>query len=228
MYKKESMRIVQTVLGLALGGVFVLSALSKSVNIFSIGQTTDDFLGLLGMDILYGFGMFFAGTFCVIELVLGILAMRKEFRPIAVLGMFVLLLFFTYLTYINYTDLYGGIESCGCFGEIIHFTAPQTFYKNVILLLIVCCLIPVSLREISVKNGMRSMIAKNRKYLGTTFGITTLMPLYSYALMNVLPPYAYLVIYVCLSLCVILYVTPIPIYIKRRYGHIIINNLLKT
>lgn len=218
MYKKEFLRIVQTALGLALGGVFILSSLSKAVNIFSIGQTTDDFLGLLGMDSLYGFGMFFAGAFCVIELFLGILAMRKEFRPIAVLGMFALLLFFTYITYINYTDLYGGIESCGCFGEIIHFTAPQTFYKNVILFLIVCCLIPVSLREISVKSGIRSMIARNRKYLGTTLGITILMPLYSYAMMNVLPPYTYLVIYVCLSLCVILYATPIPRYILYKYS----------
>ena len=44
--------------------------------------------------------------------------------------------FFTYITYINYTDLYGGIESCGCFGELIHFTPASSFYKNIALFIL--------------------------------------------------------------------------------------------
>jgi len=39
------------------------------------------------------------------------------------------------LTYINLVAPLGGIESCGCFGELIHLNAKETFFKNLLLLI---------------------------------------------------------------------------------------------
>ena len=58
--------------------------------------------------------------------------------------------YFTYITYLNLVSLYGQIESCGCFGEVIHLTPAESFYKNVVLLslsLIACALIVYNKRD---------------------------------------------------------------------------------
>ena len=41
---------------------------------------------------------------------------------------------FTYITYLNLVSLYGQIESCGCFSEVIHLSPAESFYKNVVLM----------------------------------------------------------------------------------------------
>lgn len=46
------------------------------------------------------------------------------------------MVYFTCITYLNYIDRYGQIESCGCFGEVIHLSPEESFWKNVVLLTI--------------------------------------------------------------------------------------------
>ena len=46
------------------------------------------------------------------------------------------ILVFTILTYSIYTDPYGGINECGCFGEAVHLSNGATFAKNLILLVV--------------------------------------------------------------------------------------------
>lgn len=58
------MRIIQVILGQALGGVFILSSLSKAVSFLCLGQTTNDFLGLF-WGIRYGIGVLLANIFYV-------------------------------------------------------------------------------------------------------------------------------------------------------------------
>lgn len=43
---------------------------------------------------------------------------------------------FSVLTYLIYTDPYGGINECGCFGEAFHLSNGATFAKNILLLLL--------------------------------------------------------------------------------------------
>ena len=48
---------------------------------------------------------------------------------------FVLLTFFTWLTAVNYfaPSLFGSIESCGCFGDLIHFSPLASFIKSAVM-----------------------------------------------------------------------------------------------
>ena len=41
--------------------------------------------------------------------------------------------FFTIITIVNLTDQYANIQSCGCFGELIHISPTVSLIKNVIL-----------------------------------------------------------------------------------------------
>ncbi len=114
--------------------IFLLSSLMKAVNVYSFSQTINSFCGLLGLDGFYGYGVLLAILICTIECLLPLLSMSNRYKGIVVWCYPVILGYFTYITFINYTDLYGGIESCGCFGELIHLSPAASFYKNIVLL----------------------------------------------------------------------------------------------
>lgn len=124
---------ISNTLCLGLGMIFILSAVLKAISLHSFSQTVNSFCGLLGMDSLYGYGLPLAIAIIACELMIGLCSVVKPFQKIVVWIYPVVLGYFTYITYINYTDLYGGIESCGCFGELIHFTPASSFYKNIAL-----------------------------------------------------------------------------------------------
>lgn len=72
---------------------------------------------------------------CVLEFVIGLCVivgfMKKNLSIVYV----AILSFFLWLTGINlfFPSLIGSIESCGCFGELIHFTPTTSFIKSFIL-----------------------------------------------------------------------------------------------
>ena len=126
-------RVLRKILLLGLGVTFILSSILKTISIYSFSQIVNSFCGLLGMDVLYGYGFPLAIAIIAFELLIGVCAFIRRLQRIAIWIYTIVLGFFTYITFINYTDLYGGIESCGCFGELIHFTPASSFYKNLIL-----------------------------------------------------------------------------------------------
>lgn len=75
---------------------------------------------------------------CVIEMLLALLAIWCEYRRVASVGFCLMLTFFVYLTGVNLFSptIMGSIESCGCFGELIHFSPLASFIKSVVLWLL--------------------------------------------------------------------------------------------
>lgn len=117
-----------------LGFTFTLSSIFKWIGLRTFALTANDFCAFLGLDVLYGHGMALAIIICSVELVLGIAAFITKFKKYVVWVYALVLGYFTYITYLNLVSLYGQIESCGCFGEVIHLTPAESFYKNVALL----------------------------------------------------------------------------------------------
>lgn len=117
-----------------LGVIFILSSIFKWIGLRTFALTTDDFCAFLGLDALYGHGMLLAIIICTAELLLGVAIFMPKIRKYVVLVYTLILGCFTYITYLNLVSLYGQIESCGCFGEVIHLTPAESFYKNVVLL----------------------------------------------------------------------------------------------
>lgn len=127
------MRVADVLLGL-LGMVFILSSAFKWVGIRSFALTVEQFCDYLGYALLRGHGLVLAVLVCGGELVLGLSAFVPKLRSVARWAFPVVMAYFTYITFLNYADRYGQVESCGCFGEVIHVTPAESFAKNVILL----------------------------------------------------------------------------------------------
>lgn len=113
---------------------FIASGLLKALSPDATSQMITQYLNLLGIT---SFGLstkFIAVSLCLAEMLIGIIALAKRWFYIVAPMYVVIMLFFTFITYINLTSPYGSYESCGCFGEIIHLNALETFIKNLFLL----------------------------------------------------------------------------------------------
>ena len=127
---------ISYLLSVLLGMVFIFSSVTKLVGIRSFGQTVEAFCNFLGLEILAGYGLPLAVLICAGELCLGLLSLWPRTRRMAVWLFPLVMVFFTWITWQNMTSLYAQVQSCGCFGEVIHLTPAQTFWKNAVLLML--------------------------------------------------------------------------------------------
>lgn len=132
---------------IVLLSTFLLSSAMKAVNIHSFALETRLYMdayfwglksvasGLWGafrIDMVGAIGM------CAVEMMMALLAIRREYRRVTSVGFCLMLTFFVYLTEVNlfFPTIMGSIESCGCFGELIHFSPLASFIKSVVLWLL--------------------------------------------------------------------------------------------
>lgn len=131
--KADWISIFNSAAWMLLSVTFIASGILKGVAVRGFAITVREFLDLLGLETLQPSSFPLAIAICVCETAIGLLVFCKRLRPALSLIYPVILAFFTIITYINLTDMYGGIESCGCFGEIIHLNPKETFVKNLVL-----------------------------------------------------------------------------------------------
>src|SRR5690606_19453729 len=81
------------------------------------------------------FALVFAVVICVFEIVLGLAILLQYRMNVTVLIALLLTVFFTFLTF--YSFYFDKVKECGCFGTVIPMTPLESFYKNVVTLLIV-------------------------------------------------------------------------------------------
>ena len=118
-----------------LGGVFILSAVTKAVSLPVFADEMRLYLDIYFGGWLRDSSLFLAGMVCLAELLIGIACLVPALRRQANVAAFLALTFFVWLTgenYFNPSPL-GRIESCGCFGELIHFTPLASFIKSLVL-----------------------------------------------------------------------------------------------
>ncbi len=84
---------------------------------------------------IHNYAIVVAVAVCMIEIVLSALVLLRRMRMIAFIAFCAMLSFFVYLTGMNYffPSIMGSIESCGCFGELIHFSPLASFVKSLLL-----------------------------------------------------------------------------------------------
>ena len=121
-----------------LASVFLLSGISKFFYLKGFATEVSQYSELYVSSFLSPWSEHIAFTVCCIEIIVGVFLFSKKLLFITASMSFLLMSFFLYLTGINYLfpTVLGSIESCGCFGELIHFTAKDSFIKSGVLWLI--------------------------------------------------------------------------------------------
>ena len=200
---------------IVLLSTFLLSSAMKAVNIHSFALETRLYMDAYFWDLksavsnLWGaFRIDMAGAVgvCAMEMTLALLAIRREYRRTASAGFFLMLSFFVYLTGVNlfFPTIMGSIESCGCFGELIHFSPLASFIKSVVL-----WMLSLVLLACTFKSNMPWNIGRlfRDKYLYVCIVTSLVLPLYSLWLFEVLSHTVYLIGYgvLCLLLAVCMY-----------------------
>lgn len=123
---------------MALGLVFVISSLTKAINLPAFSTEVRLFTMTYLSEGLASFAGVAAIMICALEMVIGLLMVFRKYSEAALICSTILLLFFAWLTGINafFPTEAGSIESCGCFGELIHFSPISSFLKSVVLFVI--------------------------------------------------------------------------------------------
>ncbi|MFR5657210.1 MAG: MauE/DoxX family redox-associated membrane protein [Butyricimonas faecihominis] len=128
--------IVKMWLGIVLGVLFVVSGFVKAVDPMGLSYKMEEYLGLLGFSSWSTWVMFFSVLLCAAEIILGLLLLLHLWPRMTAVAVILFLSGFTVLTYLIYTDPYGGINECGCFGEALHLSNEATFAKNILFLIV--------------------------------------------------------------------------------------------
>ncbi|MBR2018340.1 MAG: hypothetical protein IKA00_13800 [Prevotella sp.] len=148
---------MRTIIRYILAACFLLSGLLKIFSLRAFEQEVqlygDAYIGEWVRDI----SLEIALLVCVAEIIAGLIAILRIFPILSAFAFVAMLSLFVYLTGVNlfFPTVIGSIESCGCFGELIHFTPLSSFIKSVILLLIAIANLYIVYQKIYIKKTER-------------------------------------------------------------------------
>ena len=138
--RKDMMKykVVADVVRIFLALSFLLSSITKAVNIPAFAMEVRMYSDAYLWEWLRDYATVIAVTVCAAVFTVGICALMMRTARFALWAMIVMLVFFTWLTGVNlfFPTVMGSIESCGCFGELIHFSPTGSFVKSVVLLVL--------------------------------------------------------------------------------------------
>ncbi len=129
------MKAISTILRAIFGAVFIFSGFVKAVDPWGTAYKIEDYLSAFSMsglvDIMPWLPVVASVILCSIEFMIGVLMFFGFYRkPIKILAA-VTMAFFTMLTLVD--AITNRVDDCGCFGDAIKLTNWETFWKNVVL-----------------------------------------------------------------------------------------------
>lgn len=117
-----------------LGLVFIFSAAMKGVDPLGTAYRVEDYLGAYSMDWMEAYSLVISFLLITVEFLLGIALVFKLRARLAALGVLLIMIFFTGVTYFD--ARYNLVPDCGCFGDAIKLDNWETFYKNIVLIIL--------------------------------------------------------------------------------------------
>lgn len=128
------MKIIAVVARILLGIVFIYSGFVKGVDPWGSTYKFIDYFVAFGMPFLSPTAFVLAVLQNVVEFTIGVTLILGLRMKETGWGVLLFMVFYTILTFI--LALTNPVTDCGCFGDAIILTNWQTFYKNLVLLLL--------------------------------------------------------------------------------------------
>ncbi len=128
---KNMMQLIRTISRWLLGLFFIFSGFVKAVDPLGTAYRIEDYFVAFGTQWAMPAAVFLAVFLCVVELSLGFFFIFNIFKRFTAWVVALMMLFFTLLTLND--AIFEPVPDCGCFGDFLILTNWQTFYKNLVI-----------------------------------------------------------------------------------------------
>ncbi|MGY5849875.1 BT_3928 family protein [Salegentibacter sp. F14] len=131
------MKLLVGIARVLVGFLFIFSGFIKLNDPVGFSFKLQEYFGenVLNLEFLIPFALVIAIILVVFELVLGVMLLIGYLPKFTMWSLLLMILFFTFLTF--YSAYFNKVTDCGCFGDAIPLTPWQSFFKDVILLLLI-------------------------------------------------------------------------------------------
>lgn len=125
---------------LFVGLLFIFSGFIKLNDPIGFSYKLEEYFekGVLNIEFLIPFALSLALFIVIFEMLLGVTLLLGIAKKITNWSLLLMIVFFTFLTF--YSAYFNKVTDCGCFGDAIPLTPWQSFYKDVILLILILVL----------------------------------------------------------------------------------------
>lgn len=127
------MKIIVTVSRILVGSLFIVSGLIKANDTLGFSYKLVEYFepGVLNMEFMIPYAWILSAFICVVEVVLGVATLLGGKMKLVSWSLLLMMIFFTFLTF--YSAYFEKVTECGCFGDAIKLTPWESFYKDVVL-----------------------------------------------------------------------------------------------
>lgn len=131
------MKILVQIARILVGGLFIFSGFVKLVDPIGSQYKFEEYFseGVLNLEFLIPYALPFAIFLIIAEIVLGFALLVGWKAKFTVNSLKIIILFFLFLTW--YSAYYNKVTDCGCFGDAIKLSPWETFWKDVILTILI-------------------------------------------------------------------------------------------
>ena len=130
------MKILVLIARILVSIVFMFSGFVKLVDPLGSAYRFQEYFGadVLNLEFLIPYALPFSIALILAEIMLGITLILGYWPKLTVWSLLLLTVVFLYLTW--YSAYYDKVTDCGCFGDAVKLTPWETFYKNIVLILL--------------------------------------------------------------------------------------------
>lgn len=135
------MKNLVTLFRILVGGLFIFSGAVKMIDPIGFSYKLKDYFAENVLNIpslipyVLGIGIFFV----IFEVILGIMLLLGFKNKFTLWSLWLMILFFTFLTF--YAAYFDKVKDCGCFGDFLKLKPWESFYKDLILTVMILFLL---------------------------------------------------------------------------------------
>jgi uncharacterized membrane protein YphA (DoxX/SURF4 family) len=170
------MKILRLIARIIIGTVFIFSGTVKAIDPLGSAYKFQDYFSAFNIGFLKELGLLMAIILCTAEFICGFSVLAGIKPRQGITGVLILMLIFTPLTFI--LALTNPVSDCGCFGDAVHLTNWQTFFKNIVLLFFALILF-ISRKQIPPQKSLKEWLIIS--------GVTAVFVLFAFYNIRYLP-----------------------------------------
>lgn len=171
------MRVLLTIARVFVGVLFIFSGLVKANDPLGLSYKMQEYFEVWHMYYMYDYSLAFALVMNVFEIVAGIAVLLGWRMKLFGWLLLLLILFFTFLT--GFAAFSGKIAACGCFGDCIPLKPIESFWKDIILLVLIVFLL-------ANHRSIRPLVSSGKAVV-ILLGSTVLVALFQWYVLRYLP-----------------------------------------